>query len=72
MVAAQTGAIQELLVSESLLKNSNVKERGKLEKLINLVEKQRARVHFLSTFYPAGKQLEGLGGLAAVLRFVLR
>ncbi len=71
-VAAQTGAIQELLVSESLLRNSNVKERGNLEKLINLVEKQRAQVHFLSTLYPAGKQLEGLGGLAAVLRFVLR
>jgi protein pelota len=68
--ANELGAIEILLVSDSLL--SEMKERGRFEELDSLmrsVEKKKGRVHIVSSEHDSGKQLESLGGIAAFLRF---
>ncbi|MBI4361994.1 MAG: mRNA surveillance protein Pelota, partial [Euryarchaeota archaeon] len=60
--AAQTGAIETLLVADSQL--------GKFdEQLGAMVERARGRVVVFSGEAEPGKRLEALGGLGAILRF---
>jgi len=63
--AVEVGAVETLLVADSRVRDTAV------EDLIRRVENARGRAVILSTRHEAGKKLEGLGGLAAILRYKL-
>jgi protein pelota len=68
--ANETGAIETLLVSDSLISEMKEKEKfTELDSLMRDVERKNGKVHIVSSGHDAGKQLESLGGIAAFLRF---
>jgi len=62
--AVEYGAVDQLFVLDELLRTDK-----QVEKLLEQAEKLRCEAHVFSAENDAGKQLEGLGGLAALLRF---
>lgn len=60
---ANAGAIEKLLVLDKLIRSQN------LEKVMDLVENMAGEVMVISSEHEGGKQLESLGGLAAILRY---
>lgn len=69
--AVQFGAVESLLVLDRLFREAPPEQRRELENLMRQVEKQAGSVDIFSADHQAGKQLEGLGGIAAILRFSL-
>ncbi len=68
--AAEAGAIKTLLVTDRLIKKMREKgEFDKLDKIMKLVDKSKANIHIICSDNDAGKKLDGLGGIAAILRF---
>jgi protein pelota len=65
---AETGAIETIAISENALSE----QREKAEKIIELADKQGAKIIFVNPKSDSGKQLEGLGGIAAKLRYKIR
>ncbi|MFH1587405.1 MAG: mRNA surveillance protein pelota [Candidatus Diapherotrites archaeon] len=65
--AVNSGAVDVLLIGEKAL----IEKREELEKLMETAESLQAKVHIISSSHEAGKQLEGMGGVAAVLRYKL-
>ena len=56
-------AIDTLLVLDSEIRKNNV------ESIMNQVEEARGKVVVISENFEAGKKLESIGGIAALLRF---
>ncbi len=69
--AVQFGAVETLLVLDKLIREVQPDNRHKIENIIRQVEKQSGSLEIFTADHEAGKQLEGLGGLAALLRFRL-
>jgi len=67
--AINTGAVKLLLVADELLRKEKEEERKSVEGLMRRAEKMGGRIMIINTKFEAGKQLVGLGGLAALLRF---
>jgi protein pelota len=68
--ANELGAVETLLVSDSLISDMKEKEIfPELDSLMRSVEKRNGKVHIISSEHDAGKQLKSLGGVAALLRF---
>ncbi len=68
--AVKYGAVEKLLISADLVRKK--KRDGTyldLEKLLKAAEKGRAFIHIVGTGHEPGDKLEGLGGIAAILRF---
>ncbi len=68
--AVQLGAVTALLITDAFLLRS--REDGSTQatdELITLAEKSRGVVHIISAQHDAGKKLDGLGGIGALLRF---
>jgi protein pelota len=63
--ALELGAVEVVLVTDGFLRNPRMGDVGRL------AFDTRALLRVLSTGYDAGKTLEGLGGLAAILRYKL-
>ncbi len=71
--AANAGAVEELLVSDSLILKMRQEEKyKKLDKIMQIVDKSQGKVNIISSDHDAGKQLDGLGGIAGLLRYQLR
>ncbi len=70
--ASEAGAVTELLVAETLIKEyrekGNVKE---LNSIMRKVDETKGKIHMISHSHDAGKKLHGLGGIAALLRYKL-
>ncbi|HOI39240.1 MAG TPA: mRNA surveillance protein pelota [Methanobacterium sp.] len=64
--AAEAGAIEQLLVIDELLREEDV------EKIMDMAENLGGKVMVLSSEHDGGKQLNALGGLAALLRYALK
>ena len=63
--AVDAGAVEFLIISE-------IKAREKpMERLMKAVEDARGKVMVVSDYHEAGKKLEAIGGIAALLRFKL-
>lgn len=60
-----SGAAEKLLISNKAL----MEYRTRLEQLMDVMRKTRGIVHIINSDSDAGKQLDSLGGVAAVLRF---
>nr|MDO8115802.1 mRNA surveillance protein pelota [Candidatus Sigynarchaeota archaeon] len=67
--AAEMGAIEDLLVTDDIIRKINVEKDLSIIALLKSVETTRGRVMIVSTLHDAGKQIQGMGGLAALLRF---
>lgn len=68
--AAEYGAIETLLVTDGALTKS-LENYEKIKSIIELVEKQRGKVFVVNSNYDSGIQLDGFGGIAAILRYPL-
>ena len=71
-MSADAGAVRILLVSSSLI--SKMREKGKyeaLDRIMKATEKQKGEIHIINSEHEGGKRLDGLGGIAAILRYKL-
>lgn len=67
--ANQYGAVERLLIIDTLLRDSTDEKRLELEKIMREVEAKSGQITVVSTEHEAGHKLEGLGGIAALLRY---
>ncbi|MEM4397862.1 MAG: hypothetical protein QW757_04535 [Candidatus Woesearchaeota archaeon] len=68
--AINLGAVNELLISEDfLLKKRQEDDFNRIEEIMKLVEKMNGSITIISSEHEAGQKLNGLGGIAALLRY---
>lgn len=67
--ATQYGAVERLLILDTMLRESTDEKRTELENLMREVEEKAGQITVVSNEHEAGHKLEGLGGVAALLRF---
>jgi len=67
--ATQYGAVEKLLLTDTMLRESTDEKRTELEKIMREVEEKAGQITVVSTEHEAGDKLQGLGGTAALLRF---
>ena len=66
------GAVKILLITDSLMQKLREKnDFQKLDILMKNVESQKGEIHIISTEHDSGKKLNGLSGIAAILRYKL-
>jgi protein pelota len=68
--ASESGAVQILLVTDALI--LKMREEGKFEDLdlmMKTVDSEKGDIHIINSKNEAGKKLDGLGGIAAILRY---
>jgi len=63
--AVQFGAVKKLLLLDKFF----LEKRDELEALMESVEQVRGEIHILDSESETGKQLDGIGGIAALLRY---
>ena len=69
--ATQLGAVEKLILADSLLRDSEDEQRLHLERIMREVEQKAGSVTVVSTEHEAGSKLLALGGIVALLRFPL-
>jgi protein pelota len=70
--AVEAGAVKTLLITEQYLKEKRENNQFEgLDQLMRLTEQLKGEVHLISNEHEAGKKLQGLGGIAALLRYKL-
>ena len=68
--AVNSGAVKVLLITDAKIKESREKRiYYKIEGIMKTSETMRAEVHIINSVNEAGKKLDGLGGIAAILRY---
>ena len=67
--AVKIGAVEKLILADTLLRESEEEQRLHLEKLMREVEQRRGSITVVSTEHEAGAKLLSLSGIAALLRF---
>jgi len=68
--SAEAGAVKELLITDTFIqKKRNQNKYPEIDNLMKLVDKMKGEIHVISGEHEGGKKLDGLGGIAAVLRF---
>lgn len=68
--AAEAGAVATLLVTDGFIHKK--REEGNYEKLdsvMKTVDDTKGEIHIISSEFEAGKKLDGLGGIGAILRY---
>jgi protein pelota len=63
--AMNVGAVEQLLILDSQVPNNNMGEA------MDMVENMKGDVMVISSEHEGGKQLESLGGVAAILRYAI-
>ena len=68
--ASFAGAVKNLLITDSFIQKSREKNiYEKIENILKTVEKQKGTINIISSEHQGGKKLDGLGGIAAILRY---
>ena len=67
--ALEAGGIAELLVCDKLFRSKNFEIRKRYVDLTQKVEQEGATTHIFSSAHPSGERLQGMTGVAAILRF---
>ncbi|XP_039000439.1 protein PELOTA 1-like isoform X2 [Hibiscus syriacus] len=70
-IAHERMAVQTLLITDDLFRNSDVIVRQKYVDLVNSVKKTGGTAHIFSSMHVSGEELAQLTGIAAILRFPL-
>jgi len=68
---AKLGAVEKLVLADSVLRESSDDRRLHIEELMKEVEQKGGGIIVISTEHEAGTKLIALGGIAALLRFPL-
>lgn len=70
--AANTGAVRDLLVTDSLIQKSRQQDNyERIENIMKITESTKGNVNIISSEHSGGKELDGLGGIGAILRYKL-
>ena len=70
--ATEAGAIEKLLVTDTLIQKLRQENKfQKLDYIMRQVDKQKGEVIIISGEHTGGKKLDGIGGIAAILRYKL-
>ncbi len=70
--AINIGAAQTLLLTEKCIQQFRLTNRHpELDQLLKTMESTQSKIHLISSEHDAGKKLDGLGGIAALLRYKL-
>ncbi|MBU90300.1 mRNA surveillance protein pelota [Candidatus Woesearchaeota archaeon] len=70
--AATSGAVKTLLITDSFIqKKRNEDKYEAIEETMKTVDSTKGDIIIISSDHEAGKKLDGLGGIAAILRFKL-
>lgn len=70
--ATEAGAVKELLITDSFIqKMRNEQKYEMIDNLMKNVDKMKGEIYVISKEHEGGKKLDGLGGIAAILRFKL-
>ncbi len=68
--AANMGAVRLLLVTDNLIKKSREENNyQQLENIMKITEKTKGEVYIINSENDAGKKLDGLGSIGAVLKY---
>jgi len=67
--ATEYGAVERLLVADTMLREASDQDRNIIEEVMRKVEAKGGQVTVISTEHEAGAKLQSLGGIAALLRF---
>ena len=68
--AALIGAVKELLITDSFIQKSRSENfYNEVDRIMKTVDKTKGDVEIISSEHDGGKKLDGLGGIAAILRF---
>jgi len=68
--AAEVGAIQTLLITDSYIRKTRDENTfDKVDAILKTVESTKGKVTIVSSEHDGGKKLDGLGGIAALLRY---
>lgn len=70
--AVNAGAVKMILLTDAQIRKS--REKGTYEQidaLMKVVDKLKGEIHIISSEHDGGKKLDGLGGIAALLRYKL-
>ncbi|RMD58373.1 mRNA surveillance protein pelota [Candidatus Woesearchaeota archaeon] len=68
--AALAGAIDRLVISDSLISRAREEnEFDKIDEIMRATEQSRGEVVIVSSKHEGGKKLDGIGGIAALLRY---
>jgi len=69
---AEAHAVKILLVTDDYIREKREKKQFKeLDNVMKEVDRNQGEVHIISTEHDAGKKLNGLGGIGAILRYKL-
>jgi protein pelota len=70
--AAQAGAITRVLVTDGLIAKARREGVGqRLEAVLESADRAKGKVSIIASSHPGGKRLDGIGGIAALLRYRL-
>jgi protein pelota len=67
--AVRKGAVDTLLITDELLRQSDLQKRAELYSLLEDVEKMGGKTHIISITHQAGEILKGIKSIAAILRY---
>ncbi|KAF6004169.1 hypothetical protein F1559_003037 [Cyanidiococcus yangmingshanensis] len=67
--AAEMGAVEHLLIADSLFRHRDVQTRKRFVALVDQVESTGGKMHLFCSTHATGQQLVDIGGVAALLRF---
>jgi protein pelota len=71
--AIAAGAVESLLVSDEFIHQKKLSEEYKeLDDLMKQVDALKGKIHVLSSEFDGGKKLNGISGIAAILRYKLQ
>ena len=70
--AGESGAIKTLLITENCIQHLRQQQKyQELDLLLKIIDSNQGKVHIISSEHDGGKKLDGLGGIAAILRYNL-
>ncbi|MBW2967766.1 mRNA surveillance protein pelota [Candidatus Woesearchaeota archaeon] len=68
--AAQAGAVRDLLVTDGLIQKTRQDETfNTINDIMKAADRSGAGINIISSDHDGGKKLDGLGGIAAILRY---
>jgi len=70
--AVNAGAVEKLLVTDKLIQKTRAEKKfEKIDQLMKSTETMKGTVNIIGSGHDGGKKLDGLGGIAAILRYKL-
>lgn len=68
--ASDLGAIQDLLITDKFIQQTRLDNvYNEIDQLLKQVDQNQGTINIISSVHDGGKKLDGLGGIAAILRY---